>query len=259
MCYSFIFLIITHTANPGLQGAMHAPGLVLIITRFRHCLWNFMTEYRNYDIDWTITWTDVLKRCIVSRLVPFDPLGTRSSVNILYGTWTSGESFRTISIGIDIQYFQWIKSISKWRLQNGCHVFQASIWQFKNVPGPLDTLDTKTSVNIGYKTALLLKISENIYILPTWVSIVCNQLVNKVKNALKQPHHMNPIFYIWRKSVIFKPRPDKTRHDKAWQCKARRGQKRPDEAAPRQEGVPRFWEILYICVEMTEWNAPKSK
>ena len=57
---------------------------------------------------------------------------------------------------------------------------------------------------------------------------------------------MNLIFYIWRKSVTFKPRQDKTRHDKAWQGKARRGQKRQDEAAPRQEGVPWFWKILYI-------------
>ena len=61
---------------------------------------------------------------------------------------------------------------------------------------------------------------------------------------------MNPIFYIWRKSVTFKPRQDKTRHDKAWQGKARRGQTRQDEAAPRQEGVPWFWKILYIREQM---------
>ena len=59
---------------------------------------------------------------------------------------------------------------------------------------------------------------------------------------------MNPIFYIWRKSVTFKPRQDKTMHDKAWQGKARRGQTRQDEAAPRQEGVPWFWKILYFVV-----------
>ena len=62
---------------------------------------------------------------------------------------------------------------------------------------------------------------------------------------------MNPIFYIWRKSVTFKHRQDKTRHDKAWQGKARRGQTRQDEAAPRQEGVPWFWKILYVSV----WDA----
>ena len=88
------------------------------------------------------------------------------------------------------------------------------------------------------------KISEYIYILPIWLLTVSNQIVNNVKNALKQPHHMNLIFYIGRKSVTFKPRQDKTRHDKAWQGKARRGQTRQDEAAPRQEGVPWFWKIL---------------
>ena len=42
---------------------------------------------------------------------------------------------------------------------------------------------------------------------------------------------MKPIFCIWRKSVTFKPRQDKTRHDKAWPGKARRGQtrRRPDK------------------------------
>ena len=59
---------------------------------------------------------------------------------------------------------------------------------------------------------------------------------------------MNLIFYIGRKSVTFKPRQDKTRHDKAWQGKARRGQTRQDEAAPRQEGVPWFWKILYLVI-----------
>ena len=37
---------------------------------------------------------------------------------------------------------------------------------------------------------------------------------------------MNPIFDIWRKSVTHAPRQDKTRHDTAWQGKAR-----PDEAS----------------------------
>ena len=90
------------------------------------------------------------------------------------------------------------------------------------------------------------KISEYIYILPIWLLTVSSQIVNNMKNALKQPHHMNLIFYIGRKSVTFKPRQDKTRHDKAWQGKARRGQTRQDEAAPRQEGVPWFWKILYV-------------
>ena len=42
---------------------------------------------------------------------------------------------------------------------------------------------------------------------------------------------MNPIFHIWRKSVTFKPRQHKARHDKAWQGKARRGKtgRRPDK------------------------------
>ena len=31
MRYRFISLVITHTANPGLQGAMHGPGLEIII------------------------------------------------------------------------------------------------------------------------------------------------------------------------------------------------------------------------------------
>ena len=34
--------------------------------------------------------------------------------------------------------------------------------------------------------------------------------------------------------------------DKAWQGMARQGQARQDEAAPRQEGVPWFWKILYF-------------
>ena len=44
MRYRFIFLAITHTANTGLQGAMRGTILVMIITRFRHCLWNFMMK-----------------------------------------------------------------------------------------------------------------------------------------------------------------------------------------------------------------------
>ena len=51
----------------------------------------------------------------------------------------------------------------------GRHIFQASIWWFENVPGSLDTLGTKASVNIVYKTMFLLKISENIYIFANMV------------------------------------------------------------------------------------------
>ena len=42
---------------------------------------------------------------------------------------------------------------------------------------------------------------------------------------------MNRIYHIWWKSVISKPRQDRSRHDKAWQGKARRGQtkRRPDK------------------------------
>ena len=60
---------------------------------------------------------------------------------------------------------------------------------------------------------------------------------------------MNLIFYIWRKSVTFKPRQDKKKHYKAWQGKARRGQTRQDEAAPRQECVPWFKKILYTILD----------
>ena len=73
------------------------------------------------------------------------------------------------------------------------------------------------------------------------LSTVINQIVNKVKNALKQPHLMNPIFlYLTKKRHI----QTQARQDKAWQGMARQGQARPDEAAPRQEGVPWFWKIL---------------
>ena len=51
----------------------------------------------------------------------------------------------------------------------GRHIFQASIWWSENVPGSLDTLGTKASVNIVYKTMFLLKISENIYIFANMV------------------------------------------------------------------------------------------
>ena len=181
-----------------------------------------------------------LNRCIESRLVPLDTLGTGLSVNIFYCTRTSGVSFGTISIEIDIQHFQWIKSISNWRLLNGRHIFLASIWLFENIPWSLDTLGTKPTLNIVYRTMFLYKISENIYILPIWASTVINQIVNKLINALKQPHHMNPIFIVDEKASHSK----QPRQDKAWQGKARRGQTRQDEAAPRQEGVPWFWKIM---------------
>ena len=133
-----------------------------------------MKKYGNYDIDLTLSWTDSGVQissyhcqhwfrwrifpvrykaitCIENRLVPLDTLGTGLSVNIVYCTRTSGVLFGTISIGIDIQYFQLIKSISKWRLLNGSHIFQASIWLFENVPRSFNTLGTEASVNNVYK------------------------------------------------------------------------------------------------------------
>ena len=98
-----------------------------------------------------------LNRCIESRLVPMDTLGTRLSVNIVYCTRISGVLLGTSSIGIDIQYFHCIKSLSKWRLLNGRHISLASIWLFENVPGSVDTLGAKPSVNNVYKTMFLLK------------------------------------------------------------------------------------------------------
>ena len=91
--------------------------------------------------------------------------------------------------------------------------------------------------------------NQKIYILPIWLLIMINQIVNNVNNALKQLHHMNLIFYIWRKSVTFKPRQDKTRHDKAWQGMARQGQARPDEArrgGAQTRRCPLVLKILYI-------------
>ena len=166
-----------------------------------------------------------LNPCIESTLVPLDTLGTMQYVNIVYGTWTRGELFGTISFGINIQYFGWIKSVSKWRLRNGRRIFQGSIWWFENVPGSLDALGAKPSVNIVYKTMCLLKISANIYIVPIWLSTVINQIANKVKNALKQSCHMNPIlFNIWQKTSHSNP--GKTR-----QGMARHGKARPDEVS----------------------------
>ena len=112
--------------------------------------------------------------------------------------------------------------------------FQASIWLFENVPGSLDTLGAKTSLHIVYKTMFLLKIQKNIYIMPIRASTVINQIVNKVRNALKQPHPMNPIFCIWRKSVTSNPgktRQGMTRHGKARPGEPRRGKtrRRPDK------------------------------
>ena len=58
MRYRFIFLAITHTASAGLRGgAMHRIGLVMIITRFRHCLWKFIMKYGNCDINFTLICT----------------------------------------------------------------------------------------------------------------------------------------------------------------------------------------------------------
>ena len=73
----------------------------------------------------------------------------------------------------------------------------------------------------------LFKISENIYILPIWASTVINQIVNEVINALKQHHHINPIFlYLTKKRHI----QTQARQDKAWQGMARHGKARPGEA-----------------------------
>ena len=127
MRYRFSFLVLTHIANTGLQGAIRGTGLVIVIIRFRHCLWNFTTKYINYDIDLTLSSTNsgfqillnhgqhsvrwwllscsiqshYLNRCFESRLVPLDTLGNGLSVNIVYGTWTCGVLLGAISIGID--------------------------------------------------------------------------------------------------------------------------------------------------------------
>ena len=117
MGYRFIFLVIAHTGKTGLQGVMRGTWLMMIITRFRHCLWNFMMKKGNYDIDLTLSWTGsgiqislyhgqhwfrwwlfscsiqsrYLNRYIESRLVPLDTLGTGISVIIIYGTRTSDD------------------------------------------------------------------------------------------------------------------------------------------------------------------------
>ena len=226
---------------------MRGTGLVMIITRFRNCLWNFMTKYENYDINLTLSWTDsgvqislyhgqhwfrwwlcscsiqshYLNRCIESRLVPLDTLGTRLSANTVHCTRTGGVLVGTISIGIDIQHFQLIKSISKWRLQDGRHIFQASIWLFENVPGSMDTLGAKPSVNIVYKTMFLIKISENIYILPVLASTVTNQISQKT--TLPYESHF---LYLTKKRHI----QTQARQDKSWQGMARPGEAWPDEA-----------------------------
>ena len=54
----FIFLTITHIARTGLWVAMHGTGLVMIITRSRRCLWNFMVKYGNFDIYLTLDCTN---------------------------------------------------------------------------------------------------------------------------------------------------------------------------------------------------------
>ena len=54
----FIFLTITHIARTGLWVAMHGTGLVMIITRIRRCLWNFMVKYGNFDIYLTLDCTN---------------------------------------------------------------------------------------------------------------------------------------------------------------------------------------------------------
>ena len=130
----------------------------------------------------------------------------------------------------------------KGRLQSGHHIFQASIWLFENVPRSFDTLGTKSSVNIVYKTMFSFKVSENIYILPIWESTVNNRILNKVKkNELKQPHHMDIIFlYLAKKRHI----QTQARQDKAWQGMARRGQARPDEAKKVSPGFEKYCRMV---------------
>ena len=54
----FIIFATTHIASTGLRGATHGTGLVMIITRFRRCLRNFMMKYGKYDIDLTLIFTN---------------------------------------------------------------------------------------------------------------------------------------------------------------------------------------------------------
>ena len=118
---------------------------------------------------------------------------------------------------------------------------QASIWLLENVPGSLDTLGAKPSLRIVYKTMFLLKIQKNIYFLPIRASAVINQIVNKVRNALKTtPPYESHFLYLMKKRHI----QTQARRDKAWQGMARQGQASPDEEAPRQEGISWFWKIL---------------
>ena len=137
MCYRLSFLVLTHISNTGLQGAIRRTRLVIVITRFRHCLWNFMTKYRNYDIDLTLSWTNsgfqillyhgqhsvrwwllscsiqshYLNLCFESRLVPLDTLGTGLSVQIVYQNMNQWCIIRS-----NFHWNRWIISISKWCL-----------------------------------------------------------------------------------------------------------------------------------------------
>ena len=136
MRHIFIFLVIAHTANTGLQGAMRGTGLVMIITRFRHCLWHFMMKYGNYDIDLTLSWTGsgvgsdfIISWSTLVQVMAFFLFDTKPLPEPMYWeqTGTIGYTmywaicnyhlrytnqwylFGTISIGIDIQHFQWTK------------------------------------------------------------------------------------------------------------------------------------------------------
>ena len=62
-------------------------------------------------------------------------------------------------------------------------------------------------------------------------------------------------FYLTKKRhVQTQARQDKAWQGMAWQGKARGGQTRQDEAAPRQEGVPWFWKILYTVDQSSVCN-----
>ena len=123
-----------------------------------------------------------------------DTLGTRTSVNIVYKTGSLDTLGTKTSVNI---------------------VYKK---------GSLDTLGTKTSVNIVNKTMFLLKISQNIYILPTWVSTVSNQLVDKAKKCIKTTPPYEFQFF------IFHEKASHSNPGKTIQGMTRHGLARPDEA-----------------------------
>ena len=196
----FISLVITHilTTNTGLQGAMRGTELVMYITKFRHCLWNYMMKYGNYDIDY--------------RLV--EPIqGFRFHyimVNIgsgdgffLFDTKPLPEPMYWEQTGT-IRYTRY-RAICRFllRYMNNFHwnpyTFSMNKINFKatsaewpsyfpginlviwKCPRIIGYASYQTISKYVYKTMFLHKISKNIYILPIWASTVINQIVNKVK------------------------------------------------------------------------------